>query len=200
MADTLHSVYKDSFHLADLEPGAQDRYKEAMKLIIGVQKYQSPNPHDHIYWAWFCMELLDWMNLELCYDEYNPEPISPWPHRYIAHDIVQAFMMMGLFFPNVKETSIIQEYLSTEEGKAFEDSKLFDTAARSAKRPDVRTSRSTNYRPKSFWDEWYKHYNGDEHWLDAYPWDWAMTIRPIIAKRTPTSALPTNPPLIAPFN
>ncbi|KAJ4302088.1 hypothetical protein N0V88_002224 [Collariella sp. IMI 366227] len=197
-------VYKDSFHLADLEPGAQERYKEAMKLIIGGQKYQSPNPHDHIHWAWFCMELLDWMNLELCYDEYSPEPISPWPHRYIAHDIVQAFMMMGLFFPNVKETSIIQEYLGTEEGKAFKDSKLFDAAARSAKRPDVRTSRSTNYRPKSFWNEWYKHYNGDEHWLDAYPWDWAMTIRPIIAKPPPrgpqirASHPKTSPPIRPP--
>ncbi|KAK4148517.1 hypothetical protein C8A00DRAFT_19662 [Chaetomidium leptoderma] len=175
-------VYKDSFHLGDLEPGAQERYKESMKLIVGVQKYESPRPQDHLDWAWFCMELLGWLNLELYYDEYNPEVMSPWPHRYIVQDMVQAFMTMGLFFPGVPETSIIQEYLGSEEGKGFKASKLFDPASRCAKRPDVRTRTSTSYRPETFWNDWVKLYEGDKHYLDWYPWDWSMAVKPIIAK------------------
>lgn len=68
---------KGSFHLGDLEPGSQERYKESMDLIIGVQKYESPRPQEHLDWAWFCMELLDQLGLELDYDEYNPEVMSP---------------------------------------------------------------------------------------------------------------------------
>ncbi|KAK4043839.1 hypothetical protein C8A01DRAFT_43217 [Parachaetomium inaequale] len=150
-------VHKDSFHLGDLEPGAQERYTEAMRLIIGL-------------------------NLELYYDEYNPQVMSPWPHRYIVQDIVHAFMMMGLFFPGVKETSVVQEYLESEEGRGFKASKLFDPASRCAKRPDVRTRASSSSRSKAFWDDWVKLYEGDKHYLDAYPWDWSLAVKPTLAK------------------
>ncbi|KAK4095743.1 hypothetical protein N658DRAFT_511804 [Parathielavia hyrcaniae] len=175
-------VYKDSFHLGDLEPGAQDRYKEAMDLIIGVQKYQSPRPDDHLDWAWLCLDLVDWINLELSYDDYDPEPLSPWPHRYIVQDVVQAFTTMALFFPGVRETSIIQEFLESEQGKGFKSSKIFDPAHRCSKRPDVRTRTSCSYRPKAFWRDWENLYGGEKHWQDSYPWDWNLTVKPILAK------------------
>ncbi|KAK3990144.1 hypothetical protein QBC44DRAFT_72016 [Cladorrhinum sp. PSN332] len=176
-------IFKDTFHLGDLEPGGQERYQESMKLIIGLQKYESPSPEKHLEWPWFCMEILDWLNLKIYYEDYVREPIDPWPHRYILQDIVQAFMTMGLFFPNVGITSIIQEYLNSEEGQKFKDGKIFDPVSRRATRPDVRTRTSCAYRPKKFWDKWEKEvYTGDDFYVETFPKDWNMAIRPIIAK------------------
>ncbi|KAK4232195.1 hypothetical protein QBC38DRAFT_464667 [Podospora fimiseda] len=176
-------IFKDTFHLGDLEPGAQERYQESMKLIIGLQKYESPNPEKHLDWPWFCMEILDWLNLKIYYEDYVREPIDPWPHRYILQDIVQAFMTMGLFFPNVGVTSIIQQYLASEQGQKFKDSKIFDPVLRQATRPDVRTRTSCAYRPKKFWDKWENEvYTNDDFYIDEYPMDWNIAIKPIIAK------------------
>ncbi|KAK4167641.1 hypothetical protein QBC43DRAFT_311164 [Cladorrhinum sp. PSN259] len=176
-------IFKDTFHLGDLEPGAQERYQEAMKLIIGLQKYESPNPEKHLEWAWFCMEILDWLNLKIYYEDYVRDPVNPWPHRYILQDIVAAFMTMGLFFPNVGVTSVIQEYLDTDEGRKFKDSKIFDPVLRQATRPDARTRTSCAYRPKEFWDKWENevHHKGGSY-IDQFPVDWNMAIRPVIAK------------------
>lgn len=177
-------IFKDTFHLGDLEPGAQKRYQESMKLIIGLQKYESPSPEKHLDWAWFCMEILDWLHLKIYYEDYVREPIDPWPHRYILQDIVQAFMTMGLFFPNVGVTSIIEEYLDSEEGKTFKDSKIFDPVSRQAARPDIRTRVSCAYRPGKFWDKWEKEvYTNDGFYIDKFPMDWSLAIRPTIAKR-----------------
>ncbi|KAM7183928.1 hypothetical protein V8F20_012427 [Naviculisporaceae sp. PSN 640] len=175
-------IFKDTFHLGDLEPGAQERYKESQELIISLQKYESPFPQQH-QWAWFCMQVLDWMKLKLTYDDYNPDVHNPWPHRYILQDIVQAFMTMGLFFPNLPVTSVVQEFLnSSEEGKKFRDSKIFDKAWRGQQVPDIRKRTSCSSRPKQFWEEWEKVYTGDAHFVDAIPFDWNMAIRPTIAK------------------
>ncbi|KAK4213764.1 hypothetical protein QBC37DRAFT_440623 [Rhypophila decipiens] len=175
-------IFKDTFHLGDFEPGAQERYRESQKLIISLQKHSSPFPQQH-QWAWFCMQVLDWMKLKLTYDDYNPDVNSPWPHRYILQDIVQAFMTMGLFFPNLAVTSVIQEFLNkTPEGEKFKDSKIFDRGYRASRIPDIRTRTSCAYRPKKFWEEWEKVYPGDDTFIDAFPWDWNMAIRPTIAK------------------
>ncbi|KAM7215461.1 hypothetical protein V8F06_009127 [Rhypophila decipiens] len=175
-------IFKDTFHLGDFEPGAQERYRESQKLIISLQKHSSPFPQQH-QWAWFCMQVLDWMKLKLTYDDYNPDVNSPWPHRYILQDIVQAFMTMGLFFPNLAVTSVIQEFLNkTPEGEKFKDSKIFDRGYRASRIPDIRTRTSCAYRPRKFWEEWEKVYPGDDTFIDAFPWDWNMAIRPTIAK------------------
>lgn len=154
-----------------------------MKLITGLQKYQSPHPRRHEEWTWFCMEILNWLNLKIYYDVYVRDPANPWPHRYILQDIVQAFMTMGLFFPNVEVTSIVQEHLGSREGQAFRDSKILDPEARRQVRPDARTRTSCAYRPRKFWDGWEnKVYTGDDLYIDKFPFDWNMAIRPIIAK------------------
>lgn len=108
-------------------------------------------------------------------------------------------MTMGLFFLKLSVTSIVQEYLNTtEEGKKFKESKIFDPVSRGQGRPDTRTRTGCAYRPKKFWDEWQNVYTGDDHFIDSYPWDWNMAIRPIIAKRMspflPTSLLPRHHP------
>lgn len=130
------------------------------------------------------MEILNWLNLKIYYDVYVRDPANPWPHRYILQDIVQAFMTMGLFFPNVEVTSIVQEHLGSREGQAFRNSKILDPEARRQVRPDARTRTSCAYRPRKFWDGWEnKVYTGDDLYIDKFPFDWNMAIRPIIAKR-----------------
>ncbi|KAK4178015.1 hypothetical protein QBC36DRAFT_299732 [Triangularia setosa] len=163
--------------------GSRERYKESMKLIIELQTYRSPGPRGHHEWTWFCMEILDWLNLKIYYDDYVRDPINPWPHRYILEDIVQAFITMSLFFPNVEVTSTVQDYLQSEEGQTFRNSKIFDPEACRPVRPDSRTRTSCTYRPKKFWDEWENNvYTGDDFYIDAFPFDWNMAIRPTIAK------------------
>ncbi|KAK4650917.1 hypothetical protein QC762_0115000 [Podospora pseudocomata] len=129
------------------------------------------------------MEILNCLNLKIYYDVYVRDPANPWPHRYILQDIVQAFMTMGLFFPNVEVTSIVQEHPGSREGQAFRNSKILDPEARRQVRPDARTRTSCAYRPRKFWDGWEnKVYTGDDLYIDKFPFDWNMAIRPIIAK------------------
>ncbi|KAK3315429.1 hypothetical protein B0H66DRAFT_606313 [Apodospora peruviana] len=126
-------IFKDTFHPGGLEPGAQDRYKEAM--IWGspaLQKHESPRPQDHQAWPWRS-------------------------RRWVCS------------FPNVGVTSIIHEFLTTtDEGKAFRNSKIFDLAVRAVQRPDTRTQVSCAYRPKKFWAEWERVYTGDDPFIDAF--------------------------------
>ncbi|KAK3680976.1 hypothetical protein B0T22DRAFT_523758 [Podospora appendiculata] len=199
-------VFKDTFHLGDLEPGGPGRYKESMDMVNSLQKYESPNPNAHGDWTWFCMELLDWLHLKIFDDDYDDEnPNSPWPHRFVLQDIVQAFMMMGLFFLNLRETSIIREFLDSEAGKPFKDSRIFDPVSRSKSRPDVRTRASTKARPRKFWEKWDKEvYTGDDLYINAVPKDWNMAIRPIIAKlyragMIEPAALEPNPIIVPGF-
>ncbi len=174
-------MLKEGFHQADLEGEAQQRYDESMRLIVGLQKYQPGNTNDD--WAWYCLELLDWLKLHAYYDEYVSETTQPWPHRYIMQDIIQAFMTMALFSPELEVTGVVQDYLGTEEGSKFRESLLFDPLARSKQRPDSRTRTSSSERPASFWKEWHAILQSDGYWMDSYPWEWNMAVRPILAKR-----------------
>jgi len=103
--------------------------------------------------ARFCLVIADWLKLKSYYNEYN-NPTDPWPHRYILQDITQAFMTMGLFFPGLGVTSIIQEYLASEDRKNFKDSTIFDPVTRSAKIPDIRSRTSCGRRLKELWADW----------------------------------------------
>jgi hypothetical protein len=174
-------VFKDTFHLSDLEEGGPEKYATSARLIRGIQNFTSSAPS--VNWAWFCMETLDWMHLKLHYSSYTTEPLKPWPHRYMAHDITQAFVTMALFFPDLDVTSVIREYLDTEEGSAFRDSPIFDPAARSRHRPDCRTRTSNKFRPSSFWSELDKLKKSKKPIFDIYPMEGSLAIRPIIAKR-----------------
>jgi len=91
---------KESFHLAD-EDEARAKYIEAMKIIVGIQKQKAKTGHE---WVWMCLEILDRLKLKVHYDDFVTEPLTPWPHRYMAQDIVQAFVMMvSIVVENVKK-------------------------------------------------------------------------------------------------
>ncbi|KAH8882225.1 hypothetical protein GQ53DRAFT_753902 [Thozetella sp. PMI_491] len=174
--------FKQTFHMGDLEPNAQERYKDSVTLINGIQKYCSPQPQDD--WAWFCIEILDWMNLKMHYEVYNPAPFDPWPHRYIVQDIVQAFLTMAMFFPNLDVTHIAREFLDSKASH-LKSSPLFDPASRALTRPDTRTRESHARRPKDFWKvlkralKTQKPHMGE---VGDVPKEWHLYLRPTIAK------------------
>jgi hypothetical protein len=139
-------VFKESFHRADLEPGAQERYSEVMDMILGIQQMGQPDtmygfaPTDRAWraWAQFCLDILDWLGLKLHYDDYVPTSHTPWPHRYIIQDLTQALVMMGMFFPKQREyTTLIHDGYLKATGKT--QFPLFDQVGRAASPPDRRT-------------------------------------------------------------
>lgn len=169
--------------MADLEPGAREKYVESMKMIVGAQNFSSNSAGTA--WAWFCLDILDMLELRAWYDDYDQNPLSPWPHRYLAQDVTQAFVTMGLFFPNVEVTKLVKEYLDSEEGSQFKGSEIFDSVSRSRKLPDRRSRTSQSRKPKSFFKE-LEELDQCESMVDSYPMEWSKAVRPIIAKRKQT--------------
>lgn len=143
----LELTWCQTFHLADLEPGAREKYVDSIKIITGIQKQTSIANTD---WMQFCLEVLDSLSLKVYYQDFVKNPHDPWPHRYMAQDITQAFVMMALFFPNLEVTSIAKHYFDTDEGSAFKTSPLFNPAARAKQLPDRRTRAGNSERPKAF--------------------------------------------------
>jgi len=183
-------VFKDTFHLSDLEEGARERYDISNRLLRGIQNFSPANPSTD--WAWFCMQTLDWMNLKLHFKDYTTEPFKPWPHRYMAQDITQAFVAMALFFPDLPVASVVRTYLDTKEGSEFKASPLFDLAARAKYRPDCRTRTSNRFRQPSFWTQLEELKKSKRAIFEIYPMDWSILIRTTIAKRN------TSMPLLCP--
>lgn len=176
----LRLGWKESFHLGDLEPGAREKYVETTKIVVGAQNHTFTGPVN-TDWLWLCLEILDSLGLQSWYDEYVQEALVPWPHRYLAQDVTQAFVMMALFFPKLKATKIVREFLDSEAGSQFKNSRLFDPAARATEIPDRRSRDSTTERPSSFYKE-LEALEELDGWVDNYPWDWNLVTRPIIAK------------------
>jgi hypothetical protein len=87
-----------------------------------------------------------------------------------------------LFFPNLEVTSVVRDYLNTEEGSEFKSNPIFDQEARTKALPDRRTRTSNRFRGPEFWSALTALYDGDKNIFDINPRDWAMTIHPVIAK------------------
>ncbi|KAF7560550.1 hypothetical protein G7046_g3593 [Stylonectria norvegica] len=170
--------FKKSFHAGDLEPGSTQRFSEVQDKIASMLKFAHSGPTD---WVWFLAHVLDWLNLRADYKDYVQDPGSPWPHGFIAQDLVAAYAAMAMFFPELSETAAVTKYLASKECRGFKGSVLFDPKERSKTRPDRRTRTSYKYRSKSFWDEWNKTVQSPRYFTDIYPMDWSLAIRPIIA-------------------
>ncbi|KAK5661906.1 hypothetical protein OQA88_10015 [Cercophora sp. LCS_1] len=161
-------IFKETFHLSDLETGAATKYDVSTRLVRSVQRFVPDTPK--LDWPWFCIELLNWMNLRLRYKDCNVEPLKPWPHRYMAQDITQAFVTMALFFPN---------------GSEFKSSPLFDPLERSKHRRYCRTRTRNRFRPASFWSEiegLKAQSNNRKPMSELYPLEWSILARSTVAK------------------
>lgn len=170
--------FKEAFHAADFEPGSTEKYGQVQDKIEAMLSTPHSGPTD---WIIFLAEILDWLQLRADYDDYTRDPSHPWPHGFIGPDLVRAFAAMAMFFPECNATTLVTKFLNSKQCEDFKNSRLFDADKRRKSRPDRRTRTSYKYRSKGFWTEWNAFMKTDRYFVDKYPVEWSVAIRPIIA-------------------
>ncbi|PNP74678.1 hypothetical protein FNYG_12014 [Fusarium nygamai] len=170
--------FKESFHAGDLEPGYNAKYNLLQETLRAMLKTPHVGSTD---WIFFIAEILEWLDLRGDYDDYVQDPQYPWPHSFIVQDIVQAFAMIAMFFPNSDVAKLPTMFVNSSQCEEFRKSGVFDPKERSKVRPDRRTRTSYKFREKEFWKEWKEFYKTERYFGDVYPMEWSLTVRPIIA-------------------
>ncbi|KAF5978634.1 major facilitator superfamily transporter [Fusarium coicis] len=170
--------FKESFHAGDLEPGYNAKYNLLQETLRAMLKTSHVGSTD---WIFFIAEILEWLDLRGDYDDYVQDPQYPWPHSFIVQDIVQAFAMIAMFFPNSDVAKLPTMFVNSSQCDEFRKSGVFDPKERSKVRPDRRTRTSYKFREKEFWKEWKEFYKTERYFGDVYPMEWSLTVRPIIA-------------------
>ena len=151
-------VFKEVWHKADMEPGAQDKYIKMADMVKKVISYDFSVPMRKLY----PLQLLVWMK------------VHPQDHRYVVKDMEKAAAMMGLFFPS--------GFCESEAGLEFKDSPLINQEKRTTMFPDRRRHDSNRCMPNEHWKEWDAiHVKG--HVSDSIPMEWDIAIRPVVARR-----------------
>lgn len=170
---TRASSFKEAWHKADLESGAQDRYAETQKILKAYVEFFAKGTKSS--WAPSMLERQFMLMLLL--------EIHPSVHRRIKRDMTFANALVTFFFQQDNP------FFSSEEGLPWKNSALFNQAERAKHVPDVRSSHSNRTRPASQWEEWdkirqsvMKSGNGALLWAsDKYPQEWKYITRPTIA-------------------
>ncbi|UKZ96115.1 uncharacterized protein TrAFT101_010916 [Trichoderma asperellum] len=171
--------FKESFHQGDLEPGSSEKYFQVQDKIGALLKTTHTGATD---WVLFLVEILDWLQIRADYDDYADDPAAPWPHPFVVQDLVQAFLMVAMFFPESTVTDKVTAFLESGECESFKKSLLFRPQERSQSLPDRKSRTSYKFRDKKFWDEWNKAAKGPGHYTETFPLEWSIAIRPTIAK------------------
>ncbi|WZH49461.1 Mfs allantoate protein [Fusarium acuminatum] len=178
---SAHKCFKEAFHAGDLEPGYNAKYEqlqERLRAMLGTSHTGS------MAWIYYMCEILHWLGIRADDDpDYPEDPHAAWPHSFIVQDLVQAFAMMAMFFPELEVTSLVTMFIKSRQCDEFRQSGLFDAKERSKTRPDRRSRTSFKFRDKDFWKEWEAFYkkDSDAFYADVYPMEWSLTVRPIIA-------------------
>lgn len=174
----------EAFHAGDLEPDAPRKYEETCAIVSGTLNQQGTGSSDP--WLWFALEVLEWLGVRVDYTEYAQVVTAPWPHPFITQDILKAWAYMAPFFPDLEACQPATEFFKSEEGQKYQESSFRDPRQRASTLPDIRTKTSFRYRPKSFWTEWdgivTKAKETKTYYADAYPLQWSIALRPILAK------------------
>jgi hypothetical protein len=165
-------VFKEAFHMADLEPGAQEKYVEMTDMINRMIEYRR-GVGGNVRGS----RILDWM------------AVHPLEHPRVIRDMVHAVCTMDLFFPSGAL------FFLSEKGAEFINSALLNPAERAQTVLDRKTHDSNKCLPKKMWAEWDKLPHDKNYYPEICPFEWDKTIRPIIAKRkssSPSIHIPTN--------
>ncbi|KAM0425389.1 hypothetical protein ACHAPT_009446 [Fusarium lateritium] len=181
-SDTNRDIlgFKESFHAGDLEPGSNEKWDEVQERITAMLGTSHAGPTD---WVWFLAEIIEWLGLRADYDDYTHDPAAPWPHGFIVQDMVKAFALMAMFFPEVEAATLVTIFLKSKQCDSFRNTLLFNPKERSKTLPDRRTRTSCKYRDPKFWTEWNEFLKTkSSYYADVYPWDWSLTVRPVIAR------------------
>ena len=151
----IETVFKRSWHEADLEPGAEERYRETAIIVEQMAKFDEEK-HKFRY-------IRDLHFLK----------VHPHRHRRMIPDMLQARGMMALFFPS--------SFFESEFGVLHKDSLIVNQSERAKMLPNRRTHASNKYTDKKLFEEWDAHWKQSRH-RDDYPLEWDVVSRPIIAK------------------
>ncbi|KAI0145127.1 hypothetical protein GGR57DRAFT_507291 [Xylariaceae sp. FL1272] len=174
----------EAFHEGDLEPGGPERYKETCEIIAGILGQQGNDQDDA--WFWFALELLEWLGVRTDQSEYAQDGAAPWPHPFIAQDITKAWAYMAMFFPHLEQCQPATQFFKSSSGQQYNRSSLHEPRSRASTLPDARMKTSFRYRPKKFWEEWDNTLTAAQknkkYYADAFPSEWGVTLRPILAK------------------
>ncbi|KAI8946385.1 hypothetical protein F4801DRAFT_564907 [Xylaria longipes] len=173
-----------AFHAGDLEPDAPKKYEETCAIVSGILNQQGTDSNHA--WLWFTLEVLEWLEVRADYTDYTQVMTAPWPHPFITQDILKAWAYMAIFFPDLEQCQPATDFFKSKEGQRYQQSSLRDPSQRASTLPDIRTKTSFRYRPKSFWREWddivTKAKTTRTYYADAYPLQWSVAVRPILAK------------------
>lgn len=165
--------FKECWHKADLEPGAQERWTEYKRMMAEMQKWDNPKnkirgPVSNVKRAFFGIKVLDELDVDMdC-------------HRRVRRDMFFASTLTSMFFGECGA------FFNSESGLTFKHSLLMSQAERARHPPDIRSPHSNNTRPKEHWKEWDdiskkesgRRVRGD---IDYYPEHWNLVARPCIA-------------------
>ncbi|RMJ18642.1 hypothetical protein CDV36_001762 [Fusarium kuroshium] len=171
--------FKDSFHAGDLEPGSNEHWDEVQERIDAMLATPHAGPTD---WVWFLAEILEWLELRADYKDYTHDPAFPWPHGFIIQDLVRAFALVAMFFPDAEASSLVTQFIKSKQCDKFRSTLLFDPKERSKTLPDRRSRTSYKFRDAAFWTEWNEFLKTKSYFADVYPFDWSLAVRPIVAK------------------
>ena len=158
----IQTAFKRSWHEADLEPGAEQRYREAAIIIEQMSKFDEEK---HKFRYIRDLHFLD---------------VHPHKHRRMVPDMLQARGMMALFFPS--------GFFESELGILHKDSLIVNQAERAKNLPNRRTHASNKWVDKKLFEEWDAHWKQARH-SDDYPLEWDVANRPIIAKLYKTGVI-----------
>ena len=151
----IQIAFKRSWHQADLEPGAGERYREAVIIIEQMSKFDE-GKHKFRF-----VRDLHFLG------------VHPHQHRRMVPDMLQARGMMALFFPS--------SFFESEFGILHKDSLLVNQSERAKNLPNRRTHASNKFINKKLFEEWDAHWT-QSRYGDDYPLEWDVANRPIIAK------------------
>ncbi|OJD29348.1 mfs allantoate protein [Diplodia corticola] len=165
------ACFKECWHRADLEPGAQERWTEYTRLMSAFDKWDSPGRRlrttaQMLERARGTIKLLEDLGIEASC------------HRRIKRDMHRAWTLTSMFFGDAAA------FFNSETGLSFKRSLLLNQEERAKHPPDVRSPHSNKTRPKEHWKEWDgvgKTKEGRRNVIEHYPEHWNLVVRPTLA-------------------
>ena len=154
-ATDVLAAFKEGWHEADLEPGASDRYIEALAFVEKMETcLRQKCPH-------FTLRLPVFLD------------VHPQAHRRVFRDMKKALAMMALFLP-ISFENVVDEYKGDITSHL-----LINQGERAKNRLDRRSPQSNKLKGADFFKEFEDKFEKDYEWC---PDEWDRAVRPIIAK------------------
>ncbi|KAL6355080.1 hypothetical protein LRP88_11557 [Fusarium phalaenopsidis] len=118
------------------------------------------------------------------YKDYIHDPSFPWPHGFIIQDLVKAFALVAMLFPEAEAATLVTQFIKSKQCDNFRNTLLFNPKERSKTLPNRRSRTSYKFRDPAFWTEWNGFFKTKSFYADVCPFDWGLAIRAIVAIQT----------------